>query len=173
MTASCGECGKTEGKLRLCTRCRNVRYCSTECQRKAWLGGHKDACAASSKEQIKSKPIELSEESRKALAELQGKYVNIQSSLQVTNAQILALKKQFGTAKVTETAIEEFAPETRMFESVGRMYLRKDKVTIKRNLNETMESSETKIKKLQDTQEYLTKSLAETEEHMLELKSRG
>ena len=31
-------------KLRVCSRCRNVFYCSRECQKKAWKEEHKVYC---------------------------------------------------------------------------------------------------------------------------------
>jgi tetratricopeptide (TPR) repeat protein len=40
---SCECCGATEGKLRRCGRCRNVHYCSQECQKSDWKG-HKGKC---------------------------------------------------------------------------------------------------------------------------------
>jgi len=45
----CDCCGKQEedlgtDSLLKCARCRLVFYCSTECQRKAWNGGHKRDC---------------------------------------------------------------------------------------------------------------------------------
>ena len=46
----CGHCGKREGVLGEFKRCpcKQVYYCSRECQRADWkLGGHKLACQAS------------------------------------------------------------------------------------------------------------------------------
>lgn len=47
---SCAVCGKVRGdgvKLKYCTGCRTVRYCSPECQAAHWKRlGHKQACAA-------------------------------------------------------------------------------------------------------------------------------
>ncbi len=42
--ASCLACGATGTGLKLCGCCKAVRFCNTECQRKAW-GGHKAVCA--------------------------------------------------------------------------------------------------------------------------------
>ena len=45
----CSTCGKTEtevAKLSLCSGCRSTRYCSKECQIRAWKEGHKLACKA-------------------------------------------------------------------------------------------------------------------------------
>jgi MYND finger len=43
MTRLCRGCKKTEGKLMLCSRCKYVRYCSTECSRATWPE-HKKEC---------------------------------------------------------------------------------------------------------------------------------
>ena len=40
----CGYCGKSSAhKLKLCSRCKNVAYCGTECQTVSWKG-HKKVC---------------------------------------------------------------------------------------------------------------------------------
>eukprot|EP01036_Dinobryon_divergens_P024903 gene24903-33394_t len=42
----CGYCGKSSAeKLRLCSQCKSVAYCGTECQKSAWKG-HKAFCKA-------------------------------------------------------------------------------------------------------------------------------
>lgn len=47
----CGSCGKDENAsgnthLRLCSRCRHTSYCGEDCQKKAWVDGHKVDCKA-------------------------------------------------------------------------------------------------------------------------------
>ncbi|KAG1874337.1 hypothetical protein F4604DRAFT_1764011 [Suillus subluteus] len=47
----CGSCGKEENAsdnthLRLCSRCRHTAYCGEDCQKKAWVAGHKTDCKA-------------------------------------------------------------------------------------------------------------------------------
>ncbi|KAG2031919.1 hypothetical protein BDR03DRAFT_971539 [Suillus americanus] len=47
----CGSCGKEENAsenthLRLCSRCRHTPYCGEDCQKKAWVAGHKVDCKA-------------------------------------------------------------------------------------------------------------------------------
>lgn len=39
----CIECMDDDAGM-LCSQCKSVRYCSKECQMKAWKGGHKRAC---------------------------------------------------------------------------------------------------------------------------------
>jgi hypothetical protein len=40
----CAQCGELFPKLKLCTRCRSVSYCSKECQVAHWKAGHKQVC---------------------------------------------------------------------------------------------------------------------------------
>ncbi|GMH46369.1 hypothetical protein TrRE_jg4151, partial [Triparma retinervis] len=42
-SSACGNCGKEEKKMRTCSACRTVLYCSTHCQKVAWPV-HKVAC---------------------------------------------------------------------------------------------------------------------------------
>jgi hypothetical protein len=45
---SCDCCGKSDGKMSKCSKCLVARYCSSECQRKAWPT-HKKVCKAAAK----------------------------------------------------------------------------------------------------------------------------
>ena len=41
----CSRCGSNDTKLKLCSGCKAVRYCSSECQLTEWRSnGHKEAC---------------------------------------------------------------------------------------------------------------------------------
>ncbi|KAI7838565.1 hypothetical protein COHA_007638 [Chlorella ohadii] len=42
----CSQCGAVAPHLRHCARCKSVKYCSRECQKKDWSAGHKRSCAA-------------------------------------------------------------------------------------------------------------------------------
>lgn len=41
---SCDVCGKTSARLRRCSGCCVMLYCSSSCQKKDWKSGHKEAC---------------------------------------------------------------------------------------------------------------------------------
>ncbi|KAG2074776.1 hypothetical protein BDR04DRAFT_1171264 [Suillus decipiens] len=45
--AACGKEGGAPGSLLICSRCKDVRYCSADCQRQDWKG-HKKRCVPSS-----------------------------------------------------------------------------------------------------------------------------
>jgi hypothetical protein len=40
----CARCGQLFAKLKRCTRCKDVSYCSRECQVAHWKAGHKEEC---------------------------------------------------------------------------------------------------------------------------------
>ena len=63
--------------------------------------------------------------------------------------------------------------DAKMYESVGRMYMRKPREDVFMNLNETAESAEGKIDKLKDNKQYLLKNMGEAEEQAKELMARG
>jgi hypothetical protein len=57
----CGGCGREDGDLPLCSKCLSVRYCSRECQRRAWPG-HKQKCneaAQVAATHLPTRPVEI------------------------------------------------------------------------------------------------------------------
>ena len=48
-TALCNACG-SPANLKVCARCRVARYCSAECQKRAWKAGHKEECVKPGKD---------------------------------------------------------------------------------------------------------------------------
>ena len=46
---ACDQCGagaSTDRPMLQCSACRRAKYCSADCQRKAWKAGHKKLCRA-------------------------------------------------------------------------------------------------------------------------------
>lgn len=53
----CAGCGKVEGKMLKCAKCKNVMYCSRECQKKDWKA-HKAHCGSLKRDRRHSKRTE-------------------------------------------------------------------------------------------------------------------
>jgi len=43
--AFCGDTPKVGERLKMCSKCQNVRYCNKQCQLKHWRAGHRESCA--------------------------------------------------------------------------------------------------------------------------------
>ncbi|KAK3249693.1 hypothetical protein CYMTET_40885 [Cymbomonas tetramitiformis] len=88
--SSCDQCGRQRGgkgvasggeevNLRMCQRCKRVWYCSAECQRAAWKGGHKRNCrpwgqhSAGDRIQLKQGAVPLKPEYNGCIVEVVGK----------------------------------------------------------------------------------------------------
>lgn len=60
VAGACAYCGR-DGNLRVCSKCRSVKYCSVSCQRKGWTV-HKKTCCDTSKEDKKiEEPISVTD----------------------------------------------------------------------------------------------------------------
>ncbi|KAJ7021468.1 ankyrin repeat-containing domain protein, partial [Mycena alexandri] len=71
----CDTCGKSDASLKNCARCRTARYCSSECQAKAWKT-HKTTCQPfSSSNTVTLKPYYESFGSTMPTADLTRKYM--------------------------------------------------------------------------------------------------
>jgi len=108
-------------------------------------------------------------ELKKAFADLQTKMVTTKSLLKNHDSQIYLITKEVNSAKLTGEALSELSPETRAFESVGRMFVRRDIGKIQTNLHSQVEEFKEKVQKLEANKEYLTKNLKESEDNLREL----
>ena len=67
-TCSAADCEKKEtarGEFKTCSRCQKVFYCSADCQKNAWGGGHKKFCKLSCSDKEKEKPTSGKNNSKK------------------------------------------------------------------------------------------------------------
>lgn len=46
VTVRCSFCGQRSPDLLRCNRCKEVYYCSKDCQRGHWRAGHREQCVA-------------------------------------------------------------------------------------------------------------------------------
>lgn len=114
-----------------------------------------------------SKTVDL--ELKKAFAELQQKMVDTTTKLQLADLQIEGLKRTKHHAELTAQEISALSPETRTYESVGRMFVLTDIPDVCKNLTERINTCEDKIKSLESNKNYLERSLKDSENNLREM----
>lgn len=65
--------------------------------------------------------------------------------------------------------ISSLNPKTKMYESVGRMFMLADIAQVKSNLQKRQTSADDKIKTLENNKNYLERSLKDAENNMREM----
>jgi prefoldin subunit 1 len=108
-------------------------------------------------------------ELKKAFMELQSKMVDTKQKLKMADLQIESLKRNITHAGLTESEIGTLPDETRVYESVGRMFILSDKQTVAGRLTDKQSSCQEKIKTLESNKEYLERNLKESENSLREL----
>lgn len=114
-----------------------------------------------------AKPVDL--ELKKAFVELQVKMVETSKKIQVIDSQIGVLKRVLQHADITQREISTLPPETKTYESVGRMFLLTDLAEIKNNLKNRTALLSARTKELEDNKQYLEKNLKESENNIREM----
>ncbi|XP_050361197.1 prefoldin subunit 1 [Nymphalis io] len=114
-----------------------------------------------------SKPVDL--ELKKAFVELQVKMVETSKKIHVIDSQIGVLKRVLHYADVTQREISTLPPETKTYESVGRMFLLTDLDEIKSNLKNRISLLTTRTSDLENNKQYLEKNLRESEDNIREM----
>ncbi|RXG51861.1 Prefoldin subunit 1 [Armadillidium vulgare] len=105
-------------------------------------------------------------ELKKAFIELQGKVQETNQKLRIADVQIDSLKKQITHAQLTE---RNSRPSTRVYESIGRMFLLTDIPKVRENLTQKVNKCNDKISSLQSNKTYLEKSLQESQNNLREM----
>ena len=108
-------------------------------------------------------------ELRKAFVELQTKMVETKQKMRLSDLQIENLKRTSTHAGLTEQEIAALPEETRLYESVGRMFLLSSRPEVTKRLSEKQSSCKDKIKTLESNKEYLERSMKESENALREL----
>ncbi|CAH2262219.1 prefoldin subunit 1-like [Pararge aegeria] len=114
-----------------------------------------------------AKPVDL--ELKKAFVELQVKMVETSKKIQVIDSQIGVLKRVLQHADITQREISTLPPETKTYESVGRMFLLTDLAEIKSNLSNRTALLTSRTVELENSKEYLEKNLKESENNIREM----
>lgn len=112
-------------------------------------------------------PVDM--ELKKAFQELQMKMVDTTRRLRLADVQIDNLKKGVKHAYCTAEVLSEAPPSTKMYESVGRMFIATDSEDIMKALDEKIKTCNEKIKSLESNKTYLEKSLKESEDNLREM----
>ncbi|XP_018392185.1 PREDICTED: prefoldin subunit 1 [Cyphomyrmex costatus] len=111
----------------------------------------------------------LDEELKQAFSKLQEKMVDTKQKLKLADIQIEKLRRTKHRAELTTKEISSLPEDTRMYESVGRMFLLDNMNNIKENLDSRTKTSDEKIKTLENNKTYLQRSLKESENEIREM----
>ncbi|XP_014218921.1 prefoldin subunit 1 [Copidosoma floridanum] len=109
------------------------------------------------------------EELKKAFAELHEKVIDTRQKLKLADIQIESLKRSKQRAELTQIELRSLPDKTKIYESVGRMFLLQDIGTIKTEMNKRTKTADSKIKSLETNKEYLQKNLKESENNIREM----
>ncbi|XP_037520879.1 prefoldin subunit 1 [Rhipicephalus sanguineus] len=112
-------------------------------------------------------PVDM--ELKKAFQELQMKMIDTTRRLRQADVQIETLKKAVKYAYCTGEVISEAPPDTKMYQSVGRMFLGSDFAEVMKTLDDKINTCNEKIKSLESNKAYLEKSLKESENNLREM----
>ncbi|XP_071527375.1 prefoldin subunit 1 [Panulirus ornatus] len=112
---------------------------------------------------------EPDQELRKAFMELQGKMQETNQKLRIADVQVESLKKQIVHAQLTDKEIQSLGENTRVYESVGRMFLLTDIPMVRENLKAKVTKCNERITNLQANKEYLERSMAESQNNLREM----
>ena len=111
------------------------------------------------------------EELKKAFQQLHAKRAETSQNVMMTQAQIAQLKRSIKISELTEEELKGCPEETRMYRSIGRMFLQQSRDEIVKHLHEDRDESGKKVEKLEKTIERFNESLKESEERLREMVS--
>nr|CAD7444603.1 unnamed protein product [Timema bartmani] len=106
---------------------------------------------------------------QKAFIELQQKMLETTHKLKMADVQIDGLKRSIQHAQLTDKEISSLDPDTRTYESVGRMFILTDVVEVREHLQKKAENWSDKIKTLENNKSYLERSLKDSENNIREM----
>ena len=86
-SSRCGQCGKSDGNLKHCSKCKTAVYCSRDCQARNWQSEHKAEC----REIIRLKEIVPEEEGHGGGPEKEGKSKLLRTNNGRNNSKITDL----------------------------------------------------------------------------------
>lgn len=108
-------------------------------------------------------------ELKKAFTELQMKMVESKQKIKLNELQVESLKRQVAHSMLTDTEIGSLPEGTKVYESAGRMFMLSDINSVRSGLDKKQTVCKEKIKTLENSKEYLEKSIKESENNLREL----
>lgn len=114
-----------------------------------------------------AKPIDL--ELKQAFIELQSKMVETSKKIQVIDSQIGVFKRVLQHVDITQNEITTLPPDTRTYESVGRMFILTDLGEVKSNLGKRKRQMIARMSDLEHKKSYLEVNLKESEDNIREM----
>ncbi|GLH14589.1 hypothetical protein R5R35_007575 [Gryllus longicercus] len=114
-----------------------------------------------------SKTVDM--ELKKAFTELQQKMLETTQKLKLADLQIEALKRNIQHSLLTDKEISALSPDTRTYETVGRMFLLTDIADVRKNLQKKSDTYSEKIKSLENKKNYLEQNLKDSENNLREM----
>eukprot|EP00088_Acartia_fossae_P018657 TRINITY_DN2077_c0_g1_i1.p1 TRINITY_DN2077_c0_g1~~TRINITY_DN2077_c0_g1_i1.p1 ORF type:complete len:124 (-),score=27.29 TRINITY_DN2077_c0_g1_i1:187-558(-) len=108
-------------------------------------------------------------ELKKAFAELQMKMVETKQKIKLTDMQADSFKRQIAHAMLTDQEIGALPEGTKVYESVGRMFLLSDIKSVREGLDTKQSLCKDKIKNLESNKAYLETNIKESENNLRDL----
>lgn len=108
-------------------------------------------------------------ELRRAFVELQGKMVDTKQKMKMADLQIENQKRSITHTELTGSELKALPEETRLYESVGRMFMLGTRSDIESMLEKKQDNAKDKIKNLESNKTYLERSLKDSENSLREL----
>jgi len=108
-------------------------------------------------------------ELKRAFAELQLKSGETRKRIKMMDLQVENEKRSITHASLTQAEVQAVPEGTRMYDSVGRMFVLAESKDILAKLSKKKSTCEEKIKTWEASKEYMEKSLKESENSLREL----
>ena len=108
-------------------------------------------------------------EVRRAFVELQTKMVDAKQKMKMADLQVENFKRSITHTELIGAEIKSLPEETRLYESVGRMFMLSTRAEITDALDKKQEKLNEEIKNLEAKKTYLEKSLKDSENSLREL----
>jgi len=108
-------------------------------------------------------------ELKKAFMELQKKMMDTQNQMRISDVQIDSLGKEKRKIQLTQSEIQQLSDDTKLYQSIGRMFLYKSKPDIMQVLKDEYKDAESKISELEAKKTYLERSVKSSEENLREM----